>query len=94
MNLSQRYRVDDQVSFQKLEDAIVLVHLGTGRIHHTNATGTRIWELLDEGRSAGEILETLRAEFNAPDEVLSSEVEKFVEQLTSEHMIAVLQDER
>ena len=88
MDGSMRFRVDSDVSFQKLEDATVLVHLTTGRIHHTNATGTRIWELLADGRSVAETLEALQAEFDAPREQLEREVAEFVRQLSEEKMLA------
>jgi len=86
-NPSSRYQADGEVSFQKLEDSTVIVHLGTGRIHHTNATGSRIWELLEQGRSLGEIVETLEKEFQAPAEQLQRETEGFVENLSAEKMI-------
>ena len=89
MDPSTRYQTDGEVSFQKLDDATVIVHLGTGRIHHTNHTGSRIWELLDAGRSLGEILETVGIEFAAPREQLRVEMEQFVEQLSAEKMITV-----
>jgi hypothetical protein len=90
MDLSSRYRTDSEVSFQKLENATVIVHLGTGRIHHTNATGSRIWELIDEGRSLAEVVETLAAEFAVPPEQLRRDVEEFVGRLSSEKMISCI----
>lgn len=87
MDLSQRYQTEGEVAFQKLGEETVLVHLTTGRIHHTNITGSRIWELLEAGQSLGEIVATLRDEFDAPPGQLESEVEKFVEQLSGEKMV-------
>ena len=87
MDLSNRYETDSEVSFQKLEDATVIVHLGTGRIHHTNVTGSRIWELIEEGRSLAEILGVLQVEFEAPPQQLQQEMLGFVEQLSAEKMI-------
>ena len=90
MELSSRYQVDDEVTFQKLEDSTVLVHLTTGRIHHTNATGSRIWELLQAGQSLAEILKTLETEFDAAPGGLRADLEGFVEQLSKENMIRLL----
>jgi hypothetical protein len=87
VDYSNRYQVDSEVSFQKLEDATVIVHLGSGRIHHTNATGSRIWELLCEGRSLQETLASLHEEFDVSEEQLRGELEQFVEQLSAEKMI-------
>lgn len=93
MDLSQRYATDSEVSFQKLEDATVLVHLGSGRIHHTNVTGSRVWELLDQGQSVGDILRALEAEFDAEPDQLRREVETFIAQLETEKMIRPAGDE-
>ena len=87
MDLSCRYQVDSEVTFQKLEEATVLVHLTTGRIHHTNATGSRIWELLEAGKSVGEILTTLEGEFDIAPAQLQAELDTFIQQLSSEKMV-------
>ena len=87
MDFSRPFQIDAEVSFQKLEEATVIVHLGTGRIHHTNNTGSRIWELLDQGRSPGEIVVRLEGEFDGPPARLRQEVETFLEQLAAEKMI-------
>ena len=94
MDFSCHYQVDSEVTFQKLEEATVLVHLVSGRIHHTNATGSRIWELLEAGRSVGEILQTLEKEFEASPDHLQAEVEQFLEQLSTEKMIHRVGSER
>ena len=92
MNDSIRYQTDTEVTFQKLGDETVIVHLGTGRIHHANATGSRIWELLEGGRSIEEVLKILQDEFEVPPEKLRQEVMGFIEQLASEKMIHSVAD--
>lgn len=93
MDDSRHYLTDPEVTFQKLGDETIIVHLGTGRIHHTNATGSRIWELLDSGRSLAEIREALFAEFAVPPDQLQRELETFVEQLSAEKMIVGVTEE-
>ncbi len=83
----RRYQADAEVTFQKLGEETVIVHLGTGRIHHTNFTGSRIWELLESGRSMGEIRQTLLEEFDASPEQLQQELETFLARLSDEQMI-------
>ncbi len=87
MNLSDHYEADEEVSSQKLDDATVIVHLSSGRIHHTNTTGSRIWELLEEGRTPAEILAQLEQEYQAPPDQLRREVEEFVERLVNERIL-------
>jgi len=62
--LARRIRQSAQVVSSRLGDAGVLVHLQTNRIFEVNATGLRIWELAGEGRTLGEIEDTLRGEFD------------------------------
>ncbi|MFQ5741586.1 MAG: PqqD family protein [Acidobacteriota bacterium] len=93
MENSACYAVDPEVTFQKLGEETVLVNLTTGKIHHTNDTGSRVWELLKEGRSVGEILELLEKEFEASREALQSDVTAFVELLTQESMIRLLESD-
>jgi hypothetical protein len=87
VDFSARYQADAEVTFQRLDEATVIVHLGTGRIHHTNLTGSRIWELLAEGRSLEDIYNTLLDEFDVPPEQLRSDLESFVQELSAEKMI-------
>lgn len=87
MNPALRYNVHDDVTFQKLDDETVVVHLGTGRIHHTNPTGSRVWELLQEGRSLGEIIQTLASEFEASPADLERDVTDFLEVLEREKVV-------
>ena len=87
MEHSTRYQVDAEATFQRLGDETVIVHLGTGRIHHTNATGSRIWELLESGRSVAEIRDALLREFDVPPAQLQQELESFLQQLSTENMI-------
>lgn len=82
-----KYVVDPEVTFQELGDETVLVHLGTGKIHHTNATGGRVWELLQEGLGTEEILDRLKGEFESTSEKLRADVEEFIRTLAAEKII-------
>jgi len=44
-------------------ESAVLVHLSSNQIYELNETGTRIWELLEQGHSSTEINDRLCAEF-------------------------------
>jgi hypothetical protein len=89
LNPALRYNVHDDVTFQKLDDETVVVHLGTGKIHHTNPAGSRVWELLQEGRSLGEMMETLQAEFEASPLDMERDVAEFLEVLERENVVEI-----
>ncbi len=59
-----RFRPDRQVIARRVDAGTVLIHLGTNRIYELNATGTRIWELLDAGCDAEGIRAQLQQEFD------------------------------
>lgn len=86
-NASCVYKVDPDVISEKLGEEVVLVHLETGRIHHTNETGSRIWELLQEGRSLREMVEILRVEYSTSSEAIASDIREFIKSLRRENMI-------
>jgi hypothetical protein len=82
-----KYVVDPEVTFQELGDETVLVHLTTGKIHHTNATGGRVWALLQEGLDTEEILDRLQGEYESTSEKLRADVEGFIQTLATEKII-------
>jgi Coenzyme PQQ synthesis protein D (PqqD) len=79
--------VDANVVSRRVEDTVVIVHLGTDRIYELNRTGGRLWELLEEGSTYGEALLALQDEFEVDREKLEREAEKFVDMLVSEDVV-------
>ncbi len=71
----------------QLGDAGVLVHLRTNRIFEVNATGLRIWELAGQGRTLGEIEDTLRGEFDVDPARLRTELLDLVSDLSREGLL-------
>ena len=80
--------VDANVVSRRVEDTVVLVHLGTDRIYELNRTGGRFWELLENGSTLGEALVTLQDEFDVDREELEREAENLVAMLVSEEVVA------
>src|SRR5215510_5014894 len=52
-------RPNPDVIAKRLDDAAVLVHLGTNRIFELNGTGMRVWELLGQGLGVDGIVRRL-----------------------------------
>ncbi len=48
-----------------------------------NEPAETIWKCLEEGKTSAEILEVLKREYNAPEDVLSRDLESFIEKLRS-----------
>jgi hypothetical protein len=63
------------------ESIIVPIRNGVGdlnAIYTLNEVGTRIWQLLDGGRSAGDIINTVTAEYEVPENQASEEVLEYL----------------
>ena len=83
----RRIRQSAQVVSSQLGDAGVLVHLRTNRIFEVNATGLRIWELAGQGRTLGEIEDTLCGEFDVDPARLRTELLDLVSDLSREGLL-------
>ena len=73
---------------RRVESELVLVDLGTNRIYSLNATGARLWELLNEGRTRAQIVDALSEEFDAGEADVAAEVDSLLASLESESLVA------
>lgn len=62
--LTARARAKDDVLFCELDGELVLLNTATGVYFGLDATGTRIWHLIQEHRSLRPVLEALVAEYD------------------------------
>jgi hypothetical protein len=72
------------VLVRRVGDEAVLVHMGRNEIFALNPTAARLWELLSEGRSRSEAVDQLQAEFEASEETITQEADRFVALLERE----------
>jgi len=66
-----------------------MMSLDQGKYYAVAATGKRIWDLLAEPRSLGEVCDILEAEFDVTPEVCRNEVLAFAEQLLRNDLIEI-----
>jgi hypothetical protein len=77
---------DADVIAQSTGDTIVLFQMQSGGYFSLTGCGSRIWECCDGTKTAQEIAEILRAEYDAPPE-LSADVDSFLSQLESRGLL-------
>ena len=70
-----------------MNGSAVLVHLDTNRIYELNATGARIWTLLEQGLDRNAITSCLREEFGVETVEIESAVDELLADLVSEGLI-------
>jgi hypothetical protein len=80
-------RPSPDVIAKRLDDAAVLVHLGTNRIFELNETGVMVWELLGHGLGVDSIVRRLVDEFEVDDTRAADEVAKLLERLRTEGLL-------
>src|SRR5712671_4491146 len=69
------------------QDGAVLLDIEQGLCFSLNPVGTRIWEMIKDGRSVDEILDALEQEFRLPRSQLLADVSDFVKQLENKRLV-------
>jgi len=78
---------DPDVVARRVDDEIVLVHLGTSQIFALNPTGARFWELLQGCDSWEEIEGVLRTEFEVSQKVLRTSIAGLIASLETAGLV-------
>jgi hypothetical protein len=85
--LTPNLRPSPGVVARDMGGSAVLVHLESNRIFELNATGARVWSLLEQGLHRDEICHRLQQEFEVPAEDVAATVDALLVSLESEHLI-------
>jgi hypothetical protein len=80
-------RRGQQVISQKAADELFLFNMEDGTYYSLNEIGGRIWELCDGAHSVSQVVETLAAEYGAPEEVLEQDVAELLADLQTGRLI-------
>ena len=75
------------VVFRDLDGEAVLLDLASGTYFGLNEVGTRVWQLVADGRDEGQIVATLAAEYDADAAVIASDVARLLGDLRSRRLI-------
>jgi hypothetical protein len=68
-----------------LGESAVLIRLKTNRIYELNATGARIWELLSDGATRQQVVDSLAREFD--DDSIGAAVDELIDVLQAEGLV-------
>ena len=71
---------------RRVGDTMVLIRLNTNRIYELNATGARIWELLKDGMTRTQVVETLATEFDASRDEIQVAVDDLLDSLQRQEL--------
>lgn len=85
--MSARWRRDDELPFQKLDEETIVLDPSRREVHLLNETAARIWELLASPRSLDDLAAALGDEYEVDDAELRAEVVSCVDVLTSKGLL-------
>jgi hypothetical protein len=88
--VTKSYRVARDIRYRVIDDEAVLVRQTAGDVLVLNEVAARVLELAGEGLSADQIGDRVAGEFDAPEDVIRSDVGEFLEQLAE---LEVLEDD-
>jgi hypothetical protein len=75
------------VLFREIDRECVLLDLGSGTYFGLNEVGTRIWNLLREGRSEDDIVQTIAEEYDSDAGTIRADVRRLLSELESRKLI-------
>lgn len=82
-----RFRPKASVLVRELDGEAVLLDVETGRYFGLNATGVRIWALVNEGEELGRMVERLASEYAPAPATLSSDLFELCAALEREGLV-------
>lgn len=80
-------RQSPDVVFRDLDGEAVILDLESGTYFGLNEVGTRVWQLVGEGRGQPEIVAVLAAEYDADRATIERDVIRLVEELRDRRLI-------
>ncbi len=87
MTLSRTATIPAHVLARELEGEIVILDLESGTYFGLDPVGARIWQLLAERRSLGDVCEAILKEFDASREEVETDVVRLTDDLAAKKLI-------
>jgi hypothetical protein len=86
--LPEKLVASQDVLVRQIQSETVLLDLKTEHYFGLDDVGSRIWQLINEGRTLREVEVTLKQEYDVADEALCADLERFIRQLTEAGLAA------
>jgi hypothetical protein len=77
------------VPWRTLDTEALVVDVNGGTLYPLNSVAARIWELCDGARSVEEIVSAIAGEFDAEEDVIRRDAERFIQDLTSARLVEI-----
>lgn len=80
--------IQNQVSAELSGESVVL-NLATGIYHGFDEVGSRVWELIQQPTTFGEVRDVLLSEYEVDEATCEQDLRELLEQLQSAHLIEI-----
>ena len=82
-----RYAISQDVVHRVLDGETIVLSLDSGTYFGLNATGTRVWRLIEAGVSRSQIIEQISREFEHPIDDVRADVDELLGALQSRGLV-------
>jgi hypothetical protein len=89
MNLTDTVTIPEQVMARQVGEETVILDLNSGTYFGLNPVGARIWQLLAEGKTLGEICMALQDEYEVEPARLQSDIGDLLKSLAAQGLVSV-----
>jgi hypothetical protein len=89
MTLSDRVEIPSQVMTRTVGEEVVMLDLASGTYFGLDPVGARIWELMVDGMTLGEIRDQMLAEYEVTQEEIERDILRLAEELNGQGLIQV-----
>src|ERR1700730_10252623 len=86
-NFNGNPRRQEQIIVQKGEQEALLFNMEDGSYYALNEVGNRVWELCDGRHRVEQLVGVLAKEYNAPAEVIETDILALLDDLRSKNLI-------
>ena len=86
---TEQYAVHPSVICRELGGETVLLNLVSGIYYGLDAVGTRVWQLLVEGRTIADVCEAMLEEYDVAPDVLHDDVVRLVGELRERGIVTL-----
>lgn len=87
LNKKQTFRNHEEVLFQEVSGEAVLLDLASESYFGLDPVGTRIWALLNEDKSMGQVLDALLEEYEVDPGTLEADLEELLDKMLEAGLI-------
>lgn len=89
MKLTDKPTIPAQVMARQVGDETVILDLAGGTYYGLDPVGARAWQLIGEGKTLGEICDTLLEEYDVARETLEYDILDLAEKLQAQNLITL-----